>query len=203
MKKQLTLSAIILFVFSVSMAFAQADASSVVKKITKSFRDKKNAEIIFDYHYEMDSITKTEVQEGTAYLQGESYKILQKEQQTVCDGTTIWTYLIEEEEVVISSTSVGDDNTPLKLLTSLDKYYKATFINESTIMLVNPEGQFKLLFLSVDPKKNALKGIEYVANDGSKMVIEIKELKYEQDLKDDFFTFDVKAYPEVDVIDMR
>jgi outer membrane lipoprotein-sorting protein len=70
-------------------------------------------------------------------------------------------------------------------------------------MLVNPEGQFKLLFLSIDPKKNTLKGIDYVANDGSKMVIEIKELKYEQDLKDDFFTFDVKAYPEVDVIDMR
>jgi outer membrane lipoprotein-sorting protein len=185
------------------MAFAQGDASGVVKKITKSFRDKKNAEIIFDYHYEMDSITKTEVQEGTAYLQGESYKILQKEQQTVCDGTTIWTYLIEEEEVVISSTSFGDDNTPLKLLTSLDKYYKASFINETTIMLVNPEGQFKLLFLTIDPKKNTLKGIDYVANDGSKMVIEIKELKYEQDLKDDFFTFDVKAYPEVDVIDMR
>ena len=203
MTKQLTLSAIILFVFSASMAFAQADASGVVKKITKSFRDKKNAEIVFDYHYEMDSVTKSEVQEGTAYLQGESYKILQKEQQTVCDGTTIWTYLVEEEEVVISSTSVGDDNTPLKLLTSLDKYYKASLINESTIMLVNPEGQFKLLFLSIDPKKNAMKGIEYVANDGSKMVIDIKELKYEQDLKDDFFTFDVKAYPEVDVIDMR
>ena len=203
MKKQLTLSAIILFVFSVSMAFAQADASSVVKKITKSFRDKKNAEIVFDYHYEMDSATKTEVQEGIAYLQGESYKILQKEQQTVCDGSTIWTYLIEDEEVVISSTAVGDDNTPLKMLTSLDKYYTATFINESTIMLVNPEGQYKLLFLSIDPKKNTLKSIEYVANDGSKMVIEIKELKYEQDLKDDFFTFNVKAYPEVDVIDMR
>ena len=203
MKKQLTLSAIIFFVFSASMAFAQADASVVVKKITKSFRDKKNAEIVFDYHYEMDSTTKTEIQEGIAYLQGESYKILQKEQQTVCDGSTIWTYLIEEEEVVISSTAVGDDNTPLKMLTSLDKYYTATFINESTIMLVNPEGQYKLLFLSIDPKKNTLKSIEYVANDGSKMVIEIKELKYEQDLKDDFFTFDEKAYPEVDVIDMR
>ena len=65
MKKQLTITAIILFVFSASMAFAQGDASGVVKKITKSFRDKKNAEIIFDYHYEMDSITKTEVQEGS------------------------------------------------------------------------------------------------------------------------------------------
>ncbi len=203
MKKQLILSAIILFVFSAGMAFAQADASGVVKKITKSFRDKKNAEIVFDYHYVMDSTTQSEIQEGTAFLQGESYKILQKEQQTVCDGTTIWTYLIEEEEVIISSTSFGDDNTPLKLLTSLDKYYTATFVNNSTIVLANPEGQFKLLFLTIDPKKNTLKSIEYVASDGSKMIIDIKELKFEQDLKDDFFTFDVKAHPEVDVIDMR
>ena len=84
MKKQLTITAIILFVFSASMAFAQGDASAVVKKITKSFRDKKNAEIVFDYHYVMDSTTQSVIQEGTAFLQGESYKILQKEQQTVC-----------------------------------------------------------------------------------------------------------------------
>ena len=35
------------------------------------------------------------------------------------------------------------------------------------------------------------------------MVLNIIEMKFDQDYQKDFFTFDEKAYPEVDVIDMR
>lgn len=203
MKKHITLFAIILFTFSANISFAQANANNVVKTIAKSFRDKKNAEIIFDYHYEINADTPPKIQQGTAYLQGESYKMLLEEQQTISDGQTIWTYLIDEEEVIISSTSVGDDNTPLKLLTSLDKYYSATFTDKSNIVLSNPDGQFKLITLTIDPKNITLKAIVFIADDGSKMVIEIKETKFDQDLKDGFFTFDEKAHPDVDIIDMR
>ena len=202
MKKHFKFIGIILFSFIASASFAQANANDVVKKIAKSFRDKKNAEIVFDYHYEIDATSPTEVHQGSAFLQGESYKMLLEEQQTVSDGKTIWTYLIDEEEVVISSTSVGDDNTPLKLFTSLDKYYTATFTDNSTIVLSNPEGQFKLITMTVDPKGN-LKSLAFIADDGSKMVIDIKETKFGLDLKDGFFTFDEKAHPEVDIIDMR
>ena len=35
------------------------------------------------------------------------------------------------------------------------------------------------------------------------MILNIIEMKFDQDLKDNFFTFDEKAYPDVEVIDMR
>ena len=44
---------------------------------------------------------------------------------------------------------------------------------------------------------------ELVSVSGSKLVLNIIEMKFDQDLKDNFFTFDEKAYPDVDVIDMR
>lgn len=203
MKKHITIIAIALLVFSSLATSAQPNAGDIVKSIAKSFRDKKNAEIVFDYHYEYNATNHSDVQQGLAYLQGESYKVILNEQQTISDGETIWTYLIDDEEVVVSSTSFGDDNTPLKMLTSLDKYYSATFADPATIVLSNPEGQFQLINLIIDPKKNTMKGLEFISADGSKMVIAIKETKFEQDLKDDFFTFDEKAHPEVDIIDMR
>ena len=39
--------------------------------------------------------------------------------------------------------------------------------------------------------------------DGTKLIITVDEMKYDQKLGDKFFTFDETAHPNVDVIDMR
>ena len=39
--------------------------------------------------------------------------------------------------------------------------------------------------------------------DGSKMVVTVEEMKFDQNLDNKFFTFDEKKHPNVDVIDMR
>ena len=203
MKKHLQIILGILLVSVASLASAQTNANETVKRIVKSFRDKKNVELRFDYQYVVDANNQSDVQQGTAYLQGEAYKIILKEQQTISDGTTIWSYLVDDEEVMVSNTTDGSDNTPLKLLTTLDKGYKATFTDNTSIMLTNPDGQYKVVSLSIDPKNKTLVGMEIHADDGSRMVILITEMKFDQDLKANFFTFDEKAYPNVDIIDMR
>jgi outer membrane lipoprotein-sorting protein len=203
MKKHLQLILGILLVSVANLASAQTNANETVKRIVKSFRDKKNVELSFNYQYVVDASNQSDVQQGTAYLQGEAYKIILKEQQTISDGKTIWSYLVDDEEVMVSNATDGSDNTPLKLLTTLDKDYKANFTDKSTIILTNPEGQYKVVSLSIDPKNNTLIGMEIHADDGSKMVVAITELKFDQDLKPNFFTFDEKAYPNVDIIDMR
>ena len=203
MKKHLQLILGILLVSVASIASAQSNANETVKRIVKSFRDKKNVELSFDYQYVVDASNQSDVQQGTAYLQGEAYKIILKEQQTISDGKTIWSYLVDDEEVMVSNTTDGNDNTPLKLLTTIDKGYKATYTDKSTILLTNPDGQFKVVTLGIDPKNNTLIGMEIHADDGSKMIIVITEMKFDQDLKANFFTFDEKAYPNIDIIDMR
>ena len=203
MKKHLQIILGILLVSVASLASAQTNANETVKRIVKSFRDKKNVELSFNYQYVVDASNQSDVQQGTAYLQGEAYKIILKEQQTISDGKTIWSYLVDDEEVMVSNTTDGNDNTPLKLLTTIDKGYKATYADKSTIMLTNPDGQYKVVTLSIDPKNNTLIGMEIHADDGSKMVIVITEMKFDQDLKANFFTFDEKAFPNVDIIDMR
>lgn len=203
MKKYLQIILGILLVSVTSLASAQTNASETVKRIVKSFRDRKNVELSFNYQYIVDASNTSDVQQGTAFLQGEAYKIILKEQQTISDGKTIWTYLVDDEEVMVSNATEGSDNTPLKLLTTLDKDYTASYTDKSTIMLTNPKGQYKVVTLSIDPKSNTLVGMEIHPDDGSKMTVAITETKYDQDLKDGFFTFDKKDYPDVELIDMR
>lgn len=202
MKKHLPVFAGILLMMVASFASAQTNANDVVKKIVKSFRDPKNVELTFNYHYVMDKENRSEEQQGTAFLQGEAYKIILKEQQTISDGKTIWSYLVDDEEVMVSNATDGTDNTPLKLLTTLDQDYTASFSTSTTISLTNPKSHYKKITLTLE-KKDSLKSMEIHADDGSKMVINITEVKNNQDLKDDFFTFNTKDYPEVEIIDMR
>lgn len=202
MKRQFSLLTILLLVFSYTIALAQ-NADAQVKEIVKSFRDHKNVEISFNYQYVTDANNRSEWQEGKAYLQGEAYKVIMKEQENSSDGTTIWCYLVDDEEVMVSNATEGTDNTPLKLLGTLDEDYAAVAKDNYTFELTNPKGDFKKVILSRDRKRPDLLGVEVFADDGSSLVLSINEIKYDLDLDDSFFTFDEKAHPEVDVIDMR
>ena len=187
---------------------AQNNADALVKGLVGQLKAHKNIEMQFNYQVSPDGKNLGDTEQGKAWLQGEAYRIEMAEQQNISDGKTIWTYLVDDEEVMVSNASEGEDNTPLKLLTSLDESYAATLTGMdaqgiATIELANPKGQYKRVTLRLDAKKTALKSADIYAEDGSKLVVTVGEMKYDQDLGDRFFTFDEKKHPKVDVIDMR
>ena len=207
MKKK-NLIACLLLLFVAQVVSAQNNADALIRVLVDQIKSHKNVEMAFSYQLSPDGKTLGNSEKGHAWLQGEAYKVEMNEQQTISDGQSIWTYLIDDEEVMISNATEGADNTPLKLLTSLDKSYAATLagINAqgiASIELANPNGQYKRVSLKVETKKTALKSMDVYMNDGSKLVITVEEMKFDQNLDDKFFTFDTKKHPKVDVIDMR
>ena len=198
-----------LFLLFVTQAVtAQNNAEALIRVLVNQIKSHDNVEMAFNYQLSPDGKTLGDSQKGHAWLQGEAYKIEMSEQQTISDGKSIWTYLIDEEEVMISNATEGTDNTPLKLLTSLDKSYAATLTGidaqgNATIELANPKGQYKRVSLKIDTKKTSLKSVDIYMDDGSKLVVNVEEMKFDQKLDDKFFTFDAKKHPNVDVIDMR
>ena len=187
---------------------AQNNAEALIRLLVNQLKSHKNVEMVFNYQVSPDGKNLSNSQKGHAWLQGEAYKVEMTEQQTISNGKTIWSYLIEEEEVMISNASDGIDNTPLKLLTSLDESYVATLTGidaqgTASIELANPKGQYKRVSLKINTKKMDLKNVDVYMEDGSKLVVNVEEMKFDQKLDDDFFTFDTKKHPKVDVIDMR
>lgn len=198
-----------LFLLFVTQAVtAQNNAEALIRVLVNQVKSHQNMEMKFSYQISPDEKTLIDAQKGKAWLQGEAYKIELPEQQTISDGKTIWSYLVDDEEVLVSNATEGTDNTPLKLLTSLDKNYAATLTNidaqgNAVIELANPKGQYKRITLKINAKKTELKNIDIYMEDGSKVMITIEEIKFDQQLDDKFFTFDAKKHPNVDVIDMR
>ena len=200
--------ACIALVFAAQAVSAQNNAEKIIRVMVDQMRSHKNVEMVFNYQISPDGKTLGESEKGHAWLQGEAYKIEMTDQQTISDGKTIWSYLIDDEEVMVSNASEGTDNTPLKLLTSLDESYVATLSGIdakgiATIELANPKGQYKRVTMKVDTKKTELKSADIYLEDGNKFIIKVEEMKYDQKLDDKFFTFEEAKHPEVDVIDMR
>ena len=200
--------ACLLLLFVAQAVNAQNNADALIRILVDQVKSHKNVEMAFSYQISPDGKNYSDTQEGHAWLQGEAYKIEMTEQQSISDGKTIWTYLVDDEEVMVSDATEGEDNTPLKLLTSLDKNYVATLTNidaqgNATIELANPKGQYKRVTLKMNTTKAVLKSADVYLEDGTKVAVTVKEMKYDLELDDKFFTFDTKKHPKVDVIDMR
>ena len=198
----------IALLFAAQTISAQNNAEKIIRALVDQVKVHKNVEMTFNYQISPDGKTLGESEKGHAWLQGEAYKIEMADQQTISDGKTIWSYLIDDEEVMVSNASEGSDNTPLKLLTSLDESYVATLAGidakgVASIELANPKGQYKRVTLKVDTKKTELKSADIYMEDGNKVIIDVQEMKFDQKLDDKFFTFDEIKHPGVDVIDMR
>ena len=200
--------ACLMLLFATQVVTAQNNAETLVRLMVDQVKSHKNVEMAFSYQISPDGKNLGDSEKGHAWLQGEAYKIEMADQQTISDGKTIWSYLIDDEEVMVSNASDGVDNTPLKLLTSLDESYVATLTgidNQgiATVELANPKGQYKRVTLKINTKKTELKSADIYMEDGSKVVVNVEEMKFDQQLDSNFFTFDTKKHPQVDVIDMR
>lgn len=180
MKKIATFITAILLLATATALSAQAN-NDAIKKLSHSLRSHKNIELSFTYHLSTDAKPSEKPKEGKAYIQDNAYKLILEDQHTICDGTTRWQYILEDEEVMVGNAT--DDDNPFKIL---DKYEK-----DST-------GVKAIL-----NQKNELIELEIDIDEGLTATLNISKMKFDQDFPESFFKFDKKAYPNVEIIDMR
>ena len=179
MKKSIQLIAGILFLFATNALFAQN--STMLKSLTQSIRSHKSMEVSFTYQTISDASEPEEAKEGTAYFQDKAYKIIMEDQHAISDGKTKWHYIVEDEEVMVGNAT--DDDNPFTILDEVDRD------DTGITAILDPQDQLKRLEIELD--------------EGLKLILNITEMKFDEKYPKDFFSFDQKAYPNVDIIDMR
>lgn len=190
------------------MANAQETAGELVKRVIDQLNSHKNYEITFDYEIGNSVTAASEKESGKATLQGEAYNLEIADQQIISDGKTLWTYLIDDEEVMVGNATDESLITPIKMLTSYDKDYSMKYVKHADkgkkcVEMLNPKGEFKRITLTIDEKKLEIEKAKIEAQSGDEMVVTIKSYTYDKTLKTNFFIFDEKEHKNVDVIDMR
>lgn len=189
-----------------SFAIKAQSADEFLNSIVESYKSYDDISIVFNYKIINEEMGVNESSRGYGSIKGNSYMINVDGQELICDGKTLWTHLIEDEEVMISEVTDDDDTSPIAILNSLSNNISTKLLSISpniTIEVVeNEQSTFEKLHINVDSNLK-LKDIHIFLGDGNELIYEITELTTNQNLPDSMFTFDETMHPNVEIIDMR
>ncbi len=184
-------------------------AKSILDLLSKKTKSYSSIKAEFTNTFSNTITDLNESQSGTIYLKENAYKLELESQIIISDGETNWIYLIDEEEVNI--TEIDDEENelnPSKIFTIYEDGYNYKFINEGSnvyqINLIPKESSpFSKVELFINKHKMQISSFNMIDKQGSNYKYTIDSFKTNIEFNNDFFIFNTKEYPEVEVIDLR
>lgn len=222
MKTKLTF----IFIFCQVLSFAQTNQSADYKEVdpkAKAILDKVSSKnkafktIKSDFAIILENKQENikDSKKGVIWIKGNKYKIDLHNSTIYFDGTTMWTYLKENNEVNITTPNNNDDQTlnPAKIFTIYESGYKIRYIKERfeknralhEIELYPKElkKDYTKINLKIDKDKNQIFSMKRFGKDGTDFYIEIISIKPNEEMADAMFVFDKSKHPKVEINDMR
>ncbi len=216
MKRTLVLA---FFALTTIVAFAQQDqkAKSILDEVTETTKSNFPIQASFEYVLENKAEDIYEVNEGTIIIDSEKYqlKLPTLGVEMFCDGSTVWSYMVDAMEVSISSIeeNSGEMTDLSGLFTIYENGFDNQFVEETTVdgtvvyvidlIPTTAEIEYSKIRILIDKSTMLIKKAEMISDSGSNYLFNITELKTNIEADDSIFAFDEAANPDVYVIDMR
>ena len=212
---------ILISIFSVFVltGYSQQDtkAKEILEKVTKTMQSLTSLDAKFSYEMENKVENVKDKSVGSIVLKGKKYKlnIPQLGTQMICDGKTIWTYMVNSNEVTIADLDESTDELmdPAKIFTIYEKGFNYKFLNETVdagVPVYNieltpqkPSGDIQKIKLMIDKQKMLIHGAIMNGKDGNVINVIVTQLKTDGSYADSDFVFDTKKYKGIEVVDMR
>jgi chaperone LolA len=219
-------SGLMLIIASASAAFAQQDAQakSILSGVSQKYRSYNTVKSDFTINIQSPQDKVNQTQSGTLYTQGKTnkYKLTvygnsaktTVAQEIVSDGKSLWTYLPREKEVQVNDVKNNTEGlNPAQVFTIYEKGYKYIFTglqkqggkNYQAIELTPTDAKqniFKVKLL-IDATKKQIYSAQLFDKNGSRYLYTINSFTANPTASADLFTFNTKAHPGVEVVDLR
>jgi outer membrane lipoprotein-sorting protein len=196
---------------------AQKDpkAKVVLDGMSQKYQSMKGFTASFDYTFQ-DGGGTGDRQTGEISVSGEKYRLKLPDQEIYNDGKTVWTYIqtkVYKEVTINDATQMEGELTPsniykmyqsgfnYKLLA--DKTYQGKQVNVVELTALKSNAPFKQVKLMVDKATKDLLGWEMFDGQGGVFSYSFKNMKVASSLPVEYFVFDTKKHPGIEVIDLR
>lgn len=216
MKRLFLISILSVFVLA---GYAQQDAKAkeILEKVTKTTQSLASLDAKFSFEMNNKAENIKDKSTGSIVLKNKKYKlnIPQMGLQVTCDGKTIWTYMVNSNEVTVANLDESTDELmdPAKIFTIYEKGFNYKFISEtveSGVPVYNieltpqkPSGDVQKIKLMINKQKMLIHGAVMTGKDGNTIIVAVTQLKTDGVYNDSDFVFDSKRYKGIEVIDMR
>lgn len=151
---------------------------------------------------------------GDITVSGNKFRLAVSGQEIINNGTTIWTYMKNENEVNISDFDPDEQElTPDQIYNLYKKGYKYIYSGEEKVggelvhvVELTPEDRGNQVFkvrLHISKKDNSLKSWKMFRKNGNRYTYTIKKFVPNPAVSASTFTFDKSKYKGVNVVDLR
>lgn len=215
----------LLFIGITSQAFAQKDAQAkaILDKVSQKYHAYNIVKSDFTFTINDQQNNVQQSQDGTLIVQAKTnkYKLTlygqnakSVEQEITSDGKSQWTYLAKDKEVQLNKVDNSDEGfNPAQMFTLYEKGYKYLYngdqvINGKTYQVIDltPDDAKKSFFkvrLLIDKAKKQLFNALIFDKNGSHYSYTINSVIPNINVPETTFTYDAKAHPGVEVVDLR
>jgi outer membrane lipoprotein-sorting protein len=216
---------LLLSTVTVASALAQkdADAKIILNKLSKQYRTYNAVKTDFTLTIDNQQANVKETQTGTLIARSKTnkYKVTLYApgkktvmQDIISDGKNQWTFLKDANEVQLSAADNSEEGfNPAKIFTMYEKGYKYIYTGQQKIagkvyqvVDLTPEDSKKTYFkvrLMIDKVKNQLYSAQIFDKNGSTYTYTLRTFTPDYKVAETAFAFDKKAYPGVEVVDLR
>lgn len=212
MNKMKTLLYSLALVFCLSATYAQHDpkAREVLDAMSEKYKNMGAYSAKFTQELKNESAAIDESITGQITIKDNMYLLKVAGQEIYNDGTNVYSFSEEFQEVTISPYEPeGEEITPGNIYNLYKDGFKYGLMSQSNkgdkVIELDPIKKDKTYFkirLVIDAEDN-LKRFTVFERSGNQYVYTIKNFQLEEELKDEYFTFNTDANPDVEVIDFR
>jgi outer membrane lipoprotein carrier protein len=201
------------------MAFAQGKndpaAKAILDGVSAKFKTYSTVQAGFTYKVENAAGKALSTKNGTIKMKGTKYWISFNGQEIYCDGKTVWNFDKAANEVTISKLDASSGMiTPQKLFTNFydkdflyllngEKKSGGKTVQEIEMTPVDKSKPFFKVYVQVDKSSKTIYSTKVLENAGNRYTYTVNNMKTNQALLDNMFTFDKKKYPGVEEVDLR
>ncbi|MBI1223426.1 MAG: outer membrane lipoprotein-sorting protein [Bacteroidetes bacterium] len=191
-------------------------AAKILNQVSRSYKSAKSLKAVFELQISEPNAKKPSIENGVLYVKGNSFKIEMSTVTIICDGKTQWYYMKDVNEVQITNYDANaQDISPNTIFTMYDKGFKSIWVGENNIKgqivdlleLVPKENQerkeYTKVKLAIDRKAKEIVESEILFRSGRKMKYIVSQQIRNINLAANFFSFDPKSKPGIQVVDLR
>lgn len=206
--------AAILLVAGTAQAQYDPKALEILEAMSKKYKAITAFEANLTSGLSNESEGVSEEFKGKITVKGDKFRLVLDDQEVINNGTTVWTYLPSAKEVNIDNFDPSSDEVnPTKIFDMYKKGFKYLYLADKTeggvlceevdLVPEKKDAQYFKIKMMISKKDKSIQSWTMFDRSGNRYKYTITKFVPNVKVDDSFFTFDVKKYPGVEVIDLR
>ena len=203
------------FAQSSTLGKSDPDAKKILDNVSAKFKTYKTVTANFTLRIENSAGKVQGTKTGVVYIKGPKYRVNISGQEIYSDGNNIWTYDKSTSEVQLTKFDPSANTiTPQKMFTNFydkDFLYKLNsetkkgnkVIQEVELTPVDKTKTFFKVLVEIDKASKNIVSTKVFEKNGNRYIYTINSMKTNTSLPESLFNFNIKAYPGVELIDLR